>query len=259
MTWGAIGRRTMSPARIRNALRAALIAALAVIVTAPVVPVWAEQSGDRIDRAAKRALSDSSIQKVLPGFGPGRAAPRGGGELPPSRVPREDGRESIGSVSRTLLWAFAIVAGLALLFFVFRELRTFRRGSGRRRFEEVEASAVAGQTGDGGAPRDRLLEEADALAARGDFGEAIHLILMHSLRRLERAGEQVIGRSLTAREIVRGSRITARAREPLGAIVGASEITHFGGRPADARAYQGCREAYREFSAQTALETGAAS
>jgi hypothetical protein len=256
------GKRRRTAARPHARLPYALLLALIGVIAMPAALLPGEAPG-RIDEAAKRALSDSAIQKELPGLGGARSRPRPdprGGETarrPSDPLPSDSGGAAgVGSFGKLFLWAIVIVAGVALLFFVLREVLSLRLGTGRKRFEEADATVVAGAagTGEGGGPPG-LLDEADRLAARGAFGEAIHLILMHSVRRLERAGEQAIGRSLTGREILRRTSITARARELLGTIVGASELAHFGGRPADAAAYARCRQAFERFAAETGAAT----
>jgi len=242
------------------------VAMLLAAMTAFAAPVLAAEAPDRVDEAARRALADRDIQTTLPGLaGRTRASPapqpppRGDQNARRRREPdmrSGDQTAGVGGVGKVVLWAVAIVAGLALIYFVLREVLAWRLGSGRKRFEAADAAVVAGAAAgpDEDERRAGLLDEADRLAARGAFAEAIHLILMHSLGRLEGVGEQRIGRSLTAREILRGSqvgKVTARARQLLGAIVGASELAHFGGRPADRDAYQRCREAFQGFAAET--------
>jgi len=250
-----IGPRARAPegsSRWTAALAAGL---LAVVLGAGIA---AAQTGARIDEASKRALDDRSIQKTLPGAsGTGQRQPDPNTETPRQRsAPPPEVRTSdsggLGGISQTVLWIVAIVAGLALAYFVLRELLSLRLGSGKKRFEETDATVRARVTGrdEEGLPA-TLLDEADALAARGAFAEAIHVILMHSLGRLEEVSERAVGRSLTAREILRGSAISTRARELLGAIVGASEITHFGGRSAGEAEYRRCREAFQGFAAET--------
>ncbi|MDH3233263.1 MAG: DUF4129 domain-containing protein [Alphaproteobacteria bacterium] len=234
-------------------------ALLMTVCAAPAAP--AAEASSAIDEASKRALSDRDIQKTLPGLTGGarrRPPPDPRGTEPPRRqpipqLPERSASSGLGGIGKTVLWVIAIVAGLALLYFLLREVWSFRLGSGRKRFEKTEVVTHAGdgEAGDDARP-DSLLDEADRLAARGAFAEAVHLILMHSLGRLESVGKRAIGRSLTAREILRGSSsITARARDFLGAIVGASELAHFGGRPADAETYQSCRQAFQNFAAET--------
>jgi hypothetical protein len=210
---------------------------------------WASaETPVQIDEASKRALSDRSIQKTLPGLSGGARRPQ-----PTPQMPRRSEASGLGGFSQTALWVIAIIAGLALLYFVARELLSLRLGTGKKRFEATDATVrarVKGGADEDGGPRS-LLDEADALAARGAFGEAIHLILMHSLGQLESVSARAVGRSLTAREILRSSPITTRAREFLGAIVGASELTHFGGRDAGEADYRSCREAFQGFAAET--------
>jgi hypothetical protein len=222
---------------------------------------WASaETPVQIDEASKRALSDRSIQKTLPGLSGGARRPQPDPRLEPRprpqptpQMPRRSEASGLGGFSQTALWVIAIIAGLALLYFVARELLSLRLGTGKKRFEATDATVrarVKGGADEDGGPRS-LLDEADALAARGAFGEAIHLILMHSLGQLESVSARAVGRSLTAREILRSSPITTRAREFLGAIVGASELTHFGGRDAGEADYRSCREAFQGFAAET--------
>lgn len=252
-----IGRK-FPRSRVVSRRAVVLVAALAVSLGGA-AGVSAETPA-RIDEASKRALDDRAIQKTLPGMGGGgqrRAQPDPQLEQPrrPRPAPQPPQRSEasgVGDIGKLVLWAIAIVAGIALLYFVLRELLSLRRGAGKKRFEETDATVKARVTAADGEERPAtLLDEADALAARGAFGEAIHLILMHSLGRLEDVSQRALGRSLTAREILRGTPIPARARELLAAIVGASELTHFGGRDAGEADYRRCREAFQGFAAET--------
>jgi hypothetical protein len=240
--------------------RRAVLALAAVCLSLCAATAAAAETPSRIDEAARHALADRSIQKTLPGLSGGKSQPQPRQRLeqprrpqPLPRLPERPPASGLGDIGQTALWVIAVIAGLALLYFVLRELISLRRGAGRKRFEETVASVRARVTGtedEDAGPRS-LLDEADALAARGAFGEAIHLILMHSLGRLEAVSERAVGRSLTAREILRGSSITARGRTLLGAIVGASELTHFGGRSAGESDYRSCREAFQGFATET--------
>ena len=202
---------------------------------------------ERVDRAVKRVLQDKSIQGHLPGHGaaqPPRVRSRPAPDLSVGR--------GLGAFMKLVLWGVVIAAGALLLYFIARELASFRRGRGRAEFVEAQL-ADDGAAGDGDEPpRDDRLAEADRLAAGGAFGEAIHTLLTHSLKRLEAIGEGGVGRSMTGREMLRRLSVTKRARELLSALVGASELAHFGGRPADAKAYASCRTAYTHLAAEAA-------
>jgi hypothetical protein len=231
----------------------------AVLVAVSALPALAADASSRIDEASKRALSDGAIQKTLPGMTGGARTRPPDLRLEPPRERRSEpptlrqGEASgLGGFSETVLWVIAIIAGLALLYFVLREVLSLRLGKGKKRFEASDATVRARVSGGGEEPGPAsLLDKADELAARGAFGEAIHLILMHSLGRLEGVSARAVGRSLTAREILRGTPITTRARGFLGTIVGASELTHFGGRDAGEADYRSCREAFQAFADET--------
>jgi hypothetical protein len=258
--WEAMIGRLLRRLVIPPGLTVLLTAALLVAVSA--LPALAAEASSRIDEASKRALSDRAIQKTLPGLTGGAQRPQPDPRLEPPRrpqpaprLPERSGASGLGGFSETVLWVIAIVAGLALLYFVLREVLSLRLGAGKKRFEASDATVRARVSGgDEEAGPASLLDKADELAARGAFGEAIHLILMHSLGRLEGVSARAVGRSLTAREILRGTPITTRARGFLGTIVGASELTHFGGRDAGEADYRSCREAFQAFANETGAQ-----
>ena len=78
---------------------------------------------------------------------------------------------------------------------------------------------------------------ADDLARQGRFGEAIHLLLLGVLGTLGIADPS--SQATTAREIAR--RNAGPHRERLTALVQASELVHFGGRPASREQFERCR------------------
>lgn len=81
------------------------------------------------------------------------------------------------------------------------------------------------------------LETADDLARQGRFAGAIHLLLLGVLGIL-RPHDRTSGAE-TAREIVRAHR--GPHPERLRALVRASELVHFGGRPATQAQFEDCR------------------
>lgn len=86
-------------------------------------------------------------------------------------------------------------------------------------------------------PRD-WLKTADSLARHGRFAEAIHLLLLGVLPLLRRAGDPT-PEAKTAREIARTH--DGPHPERLHALVRASELAHFGGRPATQEQFADCR------------------
>jgi len=82
------------------------------------------------------------------------------------------------------------------------------------------------------------LEKADNLARHGRFAEAIHLLLLGALA-IVRVADGPASESKTAREIARTH--VGPHPERLHALVRASELAHFGGRPATQAQFETCR------------------
>lgn len=85
---------------------------------------------------------------------------------------------------------------------------------------------------------------ADDLARQGRFAEAIHMLLLGVLGTLAAdappsRADHAPSRAMTAREIARTT--AAPQREPLQALVRASELVHFGGRRATREQFEACR------------------
>ncbi|MHA1536069.1 MAG: DUF4129 domain-containing protein [Alphaproteobacteria bacterium] len=234
-------------ADLRLAGMVMLLLAAGLFVFSP-APAAAAES---IEQAVKKVLGDKSIQSALPGKGQAQA-PRIGGR--PSRRPRGSTWRGFGAVGQIILWGLVVLAGGLLVYFIIREYAGYRRRPRRARDGASADGAIQGPA-EPAAPED-LLAEADRLAARGEFAEAVHLILIHSLRRLEAGGTRALGASLTAREIVSRAGLQSQARGWFAHIVGASERVHFGGRDADAPAYAKCREAFEKLAGEIAAPAG---
>ncbi len=93
-----------------------------------------------------------------------------------------------------------------------------------------------------------LLDEADALAARGEYDEAAHLLLYRSIEDIERKRPQLLRPSNTAREIGRFEALSEGARETFAIIAGHVERSLFAAHPLDAKAWDESREAYGRFA-----------
>jgi hypothetical protein len=111
-----------------------------------------------------------------------------------------------------------------------------------------------------GAGEVKMSSETDALAAadrlsrEGNFVEAMHVLLLHSLAEIRRQLGEKFADSLTSREILRVARLTAAARAALREIVAAVERTYFGAYPAAAGDYVACRQNFETL--QQALRGG---
>ena len=196
---------------------------------------------DSVRRAANDVLENGRIQREIPAGRP---------YVPPARtritwfdwLP-----EGLGGVARALMWIVIVVVGVLVLGYLAREVIGFNRRSRAR----AEANGAATKTG-GGIEKDAVeatLAEADRLSQAGRFGEAIHVLLMCCLGELRRRRRDAqLAPSLTSREILARLSLPERAAAAFAAIVGAVELSHFGGRPADAGQYQARRDDFLRFA-----------
>jgi len=117
-------------------------------------------------------------------------------------------------------------------------------------------------TGDGlpvgGDAAEISLAQADALAARGFFVEAMHLLLLHSLGEIRRRLRLEFADSLTSREILRRARLPEDATSALRSIVTRVELSYFGGYPAAQPDYDSCRAGFEALSSVLAKNMPAA-
>jgi hypothetical protein len=98
--------------------------------------------------------------------------------------------------------------------------------------------------------------EADDLARRGQYGEAMHVLLLKSLAEIRLRLGTSFAVSLTSREILRRVALPQSGTGALGAIVQSVEQTYFGGRPAGHEDYLGCRQEFETL--RRSLATGPA-
>jgi hypothetical protein len=93
------------------------------------------------------------------------------------------------------------------------------------------------------------LEEVMRLARAGAYEGAVHLLLLHGLRQLARLTGATVARSLTSREILRRHDLPAGTGRDLATLVGAVEISRFGGRSAGETLFQTCLASYQRLAA----------
>jgi len=136
---------------------------------------------------------------------------------------------------RVLFWtALAVMVVLAVAWIV-RRLRGLT----------PDAEAPAGPAEGASDMGRRQLGAAEALAARGRFGEAIHVLLLDTLEALSRAAR--LAPSLTSREIVARVPLPERARDALSGLVSAVEVSWFGGEDPGETEYRLCLERFHAF------------
>ena len=89
------------------------------------------------------------------------------------------------------------------------------------------------------------LDEIERLARAGAYAEAIHLMLLRALEALRQRLGTSWAKSMTSREIARRSELPASDRSALKMLVGAVEISRFGGQSANEQIYRACLDQYR--------------
>ena len=93
-----------------------------------------------------------------------------------------------------------------------------------------------------------LLEDADRLAAAGQFGEAVHLLLQRSVSHIADARPEWLNPATTAREISAIPSLPDRARRAFGEIAVRVERSLFALRRLDSSDWQAARTAYADFA-----------
>jgi len=89
------------------------------------------------------------------------------------------------------------------------------------------------------------LDEIERLARAGAYAEAIHLMLLRALEALHRQLGTNWAKSMTSREIARRAELGPTDRRALKVLVGAVEISRFGGQNANEQVYRTCLDHYR--------------
>ena len=236
----------------------AAAAALATLAAASVA--GAAPSADEIRRAAAAVLEGGDYQVDLPREDPrrqtaGSGAAASGGRAqtqapirPPSADVPAEGPQDVGV---WLAWVLGVAAAALVVFYLWNRAPSM---SARRDRAVPPAAdgAVARETSQR-AVSDPLAE-ADSLARRGEYGEAIHAILLVVLERLRGRLGFVPRSSLTSREIMSRASLAEGAGAALSLIVRLAELSHFGGRAPSEADYRSCRESYRQLAAPRAGE-----
>lgn len=190
-----------------------------------------------VNRAVRAVLEDRSIQSSFPG----ENAPRPGpvSTRPPPDPTPAPSPPTASPFATVLMWTL-IAVGVALLgLWLVRSLGGYQR--------EVSIVVTPDEATSPRAPPAGALPDARALAEAGRYEEAIHGLLLVALEALDR--RTALPGSLTGREIVREAAVPDGARDAVGHLVGAVEISLFGGRPLGREEYEACVGHYEAFTA----------
>jgi len=144
-----------------------------------------------------------------------------------------------------LLWAVLIGGVLSILAFVGRDLLAPPKLNRTKVLGALDREAI--WRPDHAAAR-ALLEDADRLAAAGQFAQAAHVLLFRSIEDVRTRAPHLIAPSLTSRDIARLPQIPAAPRSAFGKISDIVEQAVFGGRSVHERDWLACRDAYTQFA-----------
>jgi hypothetical protein len=156
-----------------------------------------------------------------------------------------DAPSSSGDVGTYLLWVLIVAGGVLLVFYILNEIpllvKRARAGNrqGPRSVSRSETEEMVGPASEG------LLEETDRLASQGDYGDAVHVLLLRILEDLRSHLGPELRPSLTSREIVKHVTLPDDGASALGRIVNVAERSHFGGRAPSELEYRACRENFQ--------------
>ena len=189
-------------------------------------------------QAHRQLLTDDSIQFDLPAYQPPE---------PPEWIrPLSDILQWLAPYMIYIFWT-AVIAGVAfILLLVVLELKGVAwrfPWAGKTEAADAEENwrpdAAAART---------LLSEADALAADGDYDEAVHLLLRRSVEDISERMPHFLRPSLTARDIAGATLLPEMARAAFAEMARTVEVALFARKPIGAEGWRRAREAYERFA-----------
>lgn len=199
-------------------------------------------TGQGFDAAHEAVAADRSLQFSM--------EPR---EVPPPPEPPPnwlrglfDFLDSLGPFLQVVFWILIALVAAAILWFIIRELTRIRVPQKR----EKTAKPVPETWRPEAATALALLSDADALAAKGQYAEAVHLLLLRSINDIEGRLPNAVRPALTSRDIARLERLPEGARPTFTRIARAVETSLFGGGAVDRATWNDCRAAYEAFAFQ---------
>jgi len=174
---------------------------------------------------------------------------------PPEPIEQPPARPmSLPIPGQLFLYLLLGVLGIALCVVAYHLYRTY--APNRRAWSDrgdQPADLVSRAIAASGADPLPELDEIERLAKAGAYAEAIHLMLLRALEALRRQLGATWAKSLTSREIARRSELGPTDRRALSMLVGAVEISRFGGQSANEQVYRTCLDQYRLIGAQPRL------
>lgn len=153
--------------------------------------------------------------------------------------PAAEGLVAAWPVLRIILLVLLILGVLTVLWVILSPYWQDWRSRSPQQEEEWRPDQTAAR---------RLLDEADALAGKGQFDEAAHLLLFRSIEDIEKRRPDLLRPSNTSREIERFDSLPDTARAMFAVIAGHVERGVFAARPIGEEGWTASRNAYGAFA-----------
>ncbi|MGE0551098.1 MAG: DUF4129 domain-containing protein [Kofleriaceae bacterium] len=197
------------------------------------------------DRAIQGSGSDASANQRQANRSR-RAANGRVGERDRQMIDTRERQSSQGSPFMAIvMWALVIVIVLLVVLWIASELSKYGGDPDAPAASESQVQLQAAVD----AILDRPLGDADELARRGEYAEAIHTLLLRTLQELVKSASVRVAPAMTSREILARVPLLADARAAFADLITAVELTHFGDDPANAADYERCRRQFHVFAA----------
>lgn len=164
------------------------------------------------------------------------------------RTPLFGSGEFLINFSRVLLFCSIAAIISIIVFNIKNNLWSYSR---TKKLVLVNDGKVSGK--DAASRMEYAETEADDLAREGSFTEAMHILLLQSVREMKNRMPNPIAVSSTSRELLRNLDLSPGEREVFATIVGSVEVSYFGGYESGESEYLACR---RSFDALTELLRG---
>jgi len=210
-------------------------------------------------RAYLDAVGGSAAATGVRYFDPGWPAPAldvdAGFEAPVPTAPEQEATVDGGAVIGTLEWIIGAVFATVLILVLVLAARFGGARAVSFSTAPDRGSRPARQPAPGRPTPDPGPDDLAAIAAIADRQRALHILLERSLERATAATGQRIGRSQTARDVIRTLPSGWPSLPALGTIAAHAEVIQFGGRALTEEAFRSCVEAARQIFETTAVGT----
>lgn len=207
----------------------------AVLTLAPVSLQGAD--ADRVQGALRDSIRSLTLQTDFPSSRPPAVT------LEPRSL-EHSGLDFLSDVAVIILWTAVFIIVVIIVVALYNNLHVSRRFTHRHPAKQAEDEVSTAVV----ARMNQAQNEADQLASRGSFAEAMHVLLLQSVTELRRRLDVSIAVSLTSREILHRIGLFPEGRAMLADIIHRVEISYFGVHQPDEEDYRACRRSFMQLT-----------